>query len=582
MISSQKIADTISQNKKYHFWIFLLILIVMTIIMNMDYYFGIPYFGDDFLYQYRRIEVLIEAFQNNTFPIYTDYSTLNHYGYFTKGFYCDFIIIPFAYIGQYIGVMETYRLIIIVITILSGLFTYQAVYKIYNKNTFIAFVSSILFTFCYYKLCNNYVRASLAESIAITFIPLVMSGLYEIIKGNYRKWYILTIAFSLLIFSHIAIPFIVFITVIIFVIINHKSFQKEPKRIFYLIISGVFTLLITAYFVYPLLEQMFSNSFFYASEEKKQTSTAIGLPIKQIIIGMFSGVTEGLFGIGILLTWLISLRFFIFKEKESDINKYIIKNADIFLIIGVIFLVIISPLYPWKIFPFSKLNFIQFSWRFYSVISFLFCVSGSIYLYFLLKTNKRRVYIGVPVVIILNFIIIMNFSQRVKYSHLEKEATKEYLTPTSENDYMLFGGDYLPDRFPRDFTTFVDTRGKDSIRMNNESKITNISRDKYVLNFDVSTIHTDSLELPLTYYKGYTATINGEESLPITQSENGLIQIPVNRSGNIKVWYAGTLTQKVSPFISIIGTLLLCFYIIFVKRREKLNKCLKDSPNTDI
>jgi uncharacterized membrane protein YfhO len=115
---------------------------------------------------------------------------------------------------------------------------------------------------------------------------------------------------------------------------------------------------------------------------------------------------------------------------------------------------------------------------------------------------------------------------------------------------------------------FITTRSDSVISQNNGTQISDFARNKNITEFNISTNLKDSLELPLIYYKGYTATLNGKD-IPVTESSHGLVQIPVDRSGRVEAWYKGTVIQKSGYLITIAGIAGLCVYIFLQYRNRK-------------
>ena len=60
------------------------------------------------------------------------------------------------------------------------------------------------------------------------------------------------------------------------------------------------------------------------------------------------------------------------------------------------------------------------------------------------------------------------------------------------------------------------------------------------------------------------------EKLPlvVSESKRGLLQVEVKQSGRLEVYYKGTIVQKISFYITIIGIILLVVYIISMNRRR--------------
>lgn len=517
--------------------------------------------GQDFHFHLLRLQTLMDALSDGRFfPSYIDYTAAGGYGYFTKAFYSDVILIPFAIVGNYTSALFGYQLLIFTCTLLCGIFTYQAVNAIY-KNSFAAIISALLYTFCAYRLLDIYSRAALGEAISFTFLPLVFWGLFHIIKGDYRKWYILAIGFSLMIFTHLISSVLMFVTVIIFLFVYNSSLRKEPKRVKYILLSGIVTLLVTAYYIFPMLEQMFSNSFYYEARDIMSKAEDGASDLHWMIWGMFTGIVQPkqLFvpGIGIVLTIAVFTRLFVYEK-----SKYI-KLSDGLIILGLVFMFAISSLFPWKYFPFNLLNFIQLPFRLYEFISFFFAVAGGYYLTILLKSNKRKL-IGGCIIIIL--ILINLTSDSLLYKDLRGGRSIEEQA-TLQNSYHLGGLEYFPDKLPS--VDFINDRTSGVLVLNNvEATVHHFERKRGLISLNLKTDVTAILELPLVYYKGYKATFEGN-LLPVSESPNGLVQIKASKSGFVEVYYGGTIIQKISWFISILSVLGLCVYIVIKGRISK-------------
>jgi hypothetical protein len=521
------------------------------------------YQGYDFYFHYRRLDVLIDALEQGLFPNYIDYSNVDGYGYFTKGFYCDVILIPFALIGLFTSTYFAYDVMIFTMTLLCGVFTYHAVRAIY-KSSYTASLTAILYTFAIYRLYDVYQRAALGEALSFTFLPLIFLGLYHIIKGDYKKWYILAIGYSLLIFTHVISSVLMFLTLLIFLAIYYKPMIKEPKRIGYLFLAGIVTVVVTAYYIFPLVEQLTSNTFLYSGAAKAGYGK-VGFDF--VFLGFVSGILYPYraiwSGVGIILTLLILLRFFI-KGKKSDG----LKSVDIGVIIGICFIIASSRIFPWGKFPFSLIGFIQFPWRLYEFSSCFFAVAGAYYLSLLFVKTKSRI-IVFAVIIVATMVTTYIHSENYKYLYSVK--TLQIYTgdsdenPSFDNRYHLIGGEYFPARISA--IDYIHDRGEKVEFKSAGTRISNLRRNKNITSFDVEVHATDSLSLPLLYYKGYSVTQNGL-NLPVGQSSTGLIQVPVDKSGRVEAYYEGTTIQYISFYISIISTLALSIFIIRSKKRE--------------
>lgn len=559
--------DKIQQNDKNQYRIFFLVLVLITLFMILCNGSSSIHSGYDFFFQYRRLDVLIDALRHGDYISYIDYSNLDGYGYMVKAFYPDLILIPFAVIGIFTGTYAAYDIMIFVMTILCGLFMYRTVKVIY-KNTYTAAISSILYTFAVYRLYDIYHRGALAESLSFTFLPIVFLGLYYIIQGDYKRWYILAIGFSLMIYTHAIASVLMFLTLLILCAVYYKKLVAEPKRIIYLCLAGTITVLLTAYYIFPALEQLLSESFYLDSRNPGGGAGYGKVGFDYIFWGFVSGVAyrQGLWaGIGIILTMAVLLRLFI-RRKWDDKQ---LRSVDIGVIISICFIIATSRIFPWGRFPFNLLSFIQYPWRLYEFASYFFAIAGGFYLSLLFVKNKSRIATA-SVVIVFTMVTIYIHSENFKMldtlGDLQIFAGKKTEIPHIDNRFHTIGSEYLPSRLPA--IEYVKERGEIVESDNGDSQITNLKRNYNHTSLDVTILKADSLTLPILYYKGYAAKLNGKE-LPVVQSNYGFIKIPVNESGRVKAYYKGTSVQKTSFFISIICTFALIFYIIRSKRNRR-------------
>ena len=402
----------------------------------------------------------------------------------------------------------------------------------------------------------------------MTFIPLILWGLYEIICGNYKKWHIIAIGYICLIMSHLLSAVLMLITIIIFLIIYHKRIIKEPVRLTYLSIAGAVSLIVSGGFLFPLIEQMLSNQFYYNIIYPNMSHDS-SFSLIRIMQGLFNGFSkaesEQLPSVGVLLTIPIITRIFIDKKN------HLLKTIDSITIIGFCYIFAVSNLFPWNIYPFKVLNIIQFPSRLYLFVSFFFAVSGAYYLN-ILTTNKRTKTICIFVFITLTtFMLARNGKTFQEPEYLENH---QRFTPIAcaSNYYHLVGVEYVSTKFPMEPKSednpvynfpdikYIEKR-RDKINFKqNSTQINNYQRKWNTTIANITIPEPDILEFPLFFYKGYTATLN-DKKIDVTESSLGLVEMKINESGEVKVWYAGTPVQKISFYISLVSGILFCIYI---------------------
>jgi uncharacterized membrane protein YfhO len=547
-------------NGRYHFRIFFIVLILLS--FYMIWIFGPAYDrpGYDYYFHLKRFEALITALREGAFPDYINYTAALEYGYLSKVFYSDIILVPFAVLALLTGSHEACEAMLFSMTVLCGVFMYSAMKTVY-KSSCAAFLAGILYTFSVYRFYDIYNRGALGEIFAFTFIPLVFLGLYHIVKGDCRKWYVIATGFSLLVFSHVISTVLVSVTIVIILIFYCKPLTREPERIRFLMLAGIVTLAITAVYICPLIEQMQANTYRYETNDWTLPANA-KIPLDYVFWGLICGFYYPeditIVGIGILLTPVIFIRFFVREKSEM------LKSVDIGLFIGLFYIFASSRLFPWGRFPFTLLSFIQYPGRLYLLVTFFFAVAAGYCLSKIFAGKKAR-FITAAVALLCTGTVIYTHNNNFGMMHVHiGETNKE---PGPGNFFYLNGAEYVPDRVKSAY--YILSRGDSIVSMNGSAKVGKHGRNRNVLNMELYVQNPDSLELPLFYYKGYTAELDSRE-LPVTQSKHGLVQIPVDRSGNVKVYYKGTIIQKASCCISILAIFALCIYIL--QRKRKLSK----------
>lgn len=570
--------EGIALSKSQSFVIFLVILALLSFYMM---YVFMPedklYLGYDIYFHLRRLDALMAALQSGSYPIYIDYDAAAGFGYITKWFYPDFMLVPFAMIGNQTNIFFAYRLMILFFTLVCGIATYKTTESVLN-NSFIAFVTALLYTFSLYRLHNFFYRAALGEGIAMTFIPIILWGLYLIVKGNYKKWYIIAFGFSFLLMTHLLTSAMMFIVVVVFSLFCYKDLKSEPQRLKYLIIAGIVTFFVSAGYILPLLEQLFSNDFYFNSPDPSTWMEVTGQSWFQTLRALFNGFSFGEDdqrpSIGILLTFAIVIRMFIYKKDIKDIR---LKYMDYVAIIGVVLVFMATKYFPWGIYPFRFLNFIQFPSRLYEFSSYLFAIAGAFYIHILLQNNLRKI-------LALSFILlatagILTINGQV-FQKPDKLTNSERFTliPNPKNFYHLTAVEYVPLKFPEmpdskfPSVIYMGERSGKIENKNTETSISNYTRKKDITTFGVVATIADTVELPLFYYKGYAATLNSHP-ISVEESKIGLVQIPIaSCSGEVKVWYEGTFIQKWSISVTAISFILLCFYSIFHSLKHRNSK----------
>ncbi|WP_165021340.1 6-pyruvoyl-tetrahydropterin synthase-related protein [Dysgonomonas sp. ZJ279] len=512
-----------------------------------------------------RFTELMLAIENGNYPWYINYNGLNGFGYFLKAFYCDITLIPFALIALISNIYIGYKALIFTTMFLSATFMYIVMRKI-TSNHIMALIAAILFGFSAYFRYRLLINASISEPLAFAFVPIVFWGFYEIIIGNVKRWAILSIGYTLVLFTHMLSTLLITVFLSLIGLLYIKKIIKEPKRLLYLLYASVATILLSAIFLFPFLEQYFANTYYF------QTSGVI-LPqlqgiytFSKLIEFMYRGTTAldtiPEFSIGVIITFSLAMRLYIKG------NSKIIRLADILTGIGIFFILMTLKGVPWNFPPFIFLNSLQFTWRIYSLSVLCFSIGSSIYIGTVidnLNLSYHRSYVIVGFIIITSLFIIKSESDQ--YTEYKKDFEKlDYRYNAKTFRYV--GSEYVPSNLNDLNYIFQESNSFPKV-LNADTEINNYIKNRGDISFSITNTNKDFIELPLLYYKGYRFEKQNGAYLPISQSNNGLVQIEISpnaTSQKIKGSYKGTLIQTISTIVSTLSFLILIGWTVYKRR----------------
>ena len=106
-----------------------------------------------------------------------------------------------------------------------------------------------------------YTRAAVGEFTAFAFVPLVFLGLWSILCGDKKKWLCLPVGLTFLLVSHVLSAFAAVLLCAVFFLCYLGRVIKEPRRLLYIGYAVLVFAVLSASFLFPMLEQMASGTF---------------------------------------------------------------------------------------------------------------------------------------------------------------------------------------------------------------------------------------------------------------------------------------------------------------------------------
>ena len=554
----------------------LFISFIISIIIFIPFLNNSIILSHDTSFHLSRIDGIITALADKQFPIkiypYKNYG----FSYASPLFYSDIFLIPFSLIHHLgLSLVDSYRLLLFIFIIVMS-FNFLYVSQEIIKNNKYAIIATILYSFSQYHLLNIFVRGALGEIMGMTFMPLIILACYRLFYEKKYNIYLLSFSMTAILLCHNISFLLSVLLLILLCLCNLNLILKDKKIIISIIISGLISLALSSFFLFPMIEQMLSQELSYKLYLRYEASklSFIDLFVEYYFSNNFNHNLDH-YGIGLtsMILLFVSLLTNI-KNKKDDLKSWMFKLLIISLILIIMTTDNLLFIY----------NIIQFPWRL-NIISSLLIPMASIYLLL-----DKRIIKNICLIIVLSLTMIntISFDSEMLFgnnkiwipSNLNKKDLFE------ENNYFnldaflfnvaeISNREYLPNAYNYDY------RNAPKAITYNNGDYTSYLFDRKGLDFIIYTDskYIETINLPLTYYKGYYAEeidINHKHIKEIEVNEHEyykLVSIDIEEGKHIyHVYYKGTIIQKITFIISLLTFIIILLNIIRRRRDIIMNK----------
>ncbi|WP_226570969.1 glycosyltransferase family protein [Mangrovibacter yixingensis] len=347
-------------NKVRNISIYMVILICM-------YISWLPLFSDgswltfDLIAHIDRAVSTVSEIHHGQVPTFFDFSNPKYPGYSWNLFYPpleNFIFSGLLYLSNDLN--GSLKILSAIIIFLSFFHSYIA-FDVVGLKKERSLLLSILFSFSIYQVNNIFIRGSIPESLAISFIPLLIVALV----GNIEKknsFFFMSYSISGLLLSNLPLFLCGILVSAICLIFNQCKILPFLK-------SLVFSILLTSFYFLPLLFSIHNQDFPIMDTNWFPNMSEKSIGLYDLISG--EKITSGkLANMSLGIGWPI---FFIFVySMVNHIDKKIIYPIAI-----VVVLIICAANYSFLPHVFYALNKIQYMWRLIPFLIFLILVNVS-------------------------------------------------------------------------------------------------------------------------------------------------------------------------------------------------------------
>ena len=534
-------------------------------------YTCLPLFTDklfdahDISYHLNRIEGIAAALKNGQFPVRIHPNILNDYGYANSIFYPElFLYLPGALRALGVNLSICYKLLVLALnagTVCIAYFSFRRLFK----SQYAAYLGTVLYGLSLYRLLCIYVRGAIGEVLAMMFLPLAALGLYEIFFGNPHKWYYLAIAFIGILQSHIiTAQLTLYVCLFAALIAFSKLIENKCRRLLAAVKAAVLTVLVNLWFIIPFFDFMRAGVKITGTDFIYWGNT-INPPSE--LFAFLYPVTKGMtrrenmphsVGLVLFLLLLLFAGFFIQKRKQpiSIHERRFYFLGKIGLLFGGIALYLSTCLFPWILFKYVPLlnriaSSIQFPWRLLSIGSAAACITGVAVCLILRRDPKisgKFLFIAVSVCTVFTASVLID-----NYVYNAAVFGDIHLSAPVDDPSWVYDGQYSLK------STDIDRLAKrgevvvPSISTCQSSEFTR-SGGTLIVSFSVNAPSSeDYVEVPISWYPHYEATIDGKE-VKNEPGDNNVIRVYTEgrHSGTIRVKWKAPIFYRILECISLL------------------------------
>lgn len=543
------------QDNKIDFFVFMVVMIVACSPLVSKYCIN----GHDLEYHLLRIESLKEGILMGKPFLRVNTLFLGGAGYASSLFYPDFLLYISAILRVMgVGINAGYHIVVALSICLTYLSTHYCVKKM-TGSVYPAMMAGLLVVLSPYYLGDVFIRGAVGEYFAFIFLPFVVYGIYNTLYEEMSKPWILAIGFGGVLLTHTnSFIFCIAFGLVAF-IVKWKAFKDNIKVLWKLLATVGITMAVTAFYWIPVLEMLITTPLYVNTAWIGLEETAI----------QFSAIFSSEFpSLGFLLVILAFPRILVKKNSQ---NRNIIGFADWLLVGGAIFAVLTTDIIPWDRLN-KYLSFVQFPWRLFCLATVMLAMADAIVLYCFIKSYMEPLMQSSMKVLTILLLIIASalafrFISNADITYYDYSDDYYSYKPFTCN---IIAGEWLPEAVES-----VGEISKNSDHMYDEAgNDVSFIRVKNTIEADIKEDH-QYVDVPFVYYRGYTATIDGEDgtkqNLSIDGSgNNGLLRVKLNGlRGHLKVKYSGTVLQWISTILSMMTVALLIVERIIRRKNAK-------------
>lgn len=529
------------------------------------------YNGDDLCYHLARMEGIKDGILDGQIPVIIMPDALQGNGYLNAMYPYLFL-----YIGAFLRICRvsiglSYKTVIFLANLGAAFAAYYA-FRSLSRSRRTVILAVVLYTLMPYRFTNIFSRGDLGETLALTFWPLLIAGMYHVLLGDRGKWHYLVIGFSGILQSHILSAVFAAGFCIITCLVFCADVWKE-KRYVEIGKAALATILLNLWFLVPFLYYYFTedlgtellrwSGYFDQAVNPSYMTQTISLYNKQYFsLGL---PLVGCAGIGVL--HLVCEK----KGPKTRLGRYL----TCLLVLGFVLVYMSTGYFPSfemrrNDFLNSVMTMLQFPWRFLGPASACFLFVGAVWLSEsdILKSYRNHIF---TLFIGLNLLTILSVpmdNTHMPYDDATATASKGHDSKLAANIGIFYPHEWR-------LAGITDERLTTSVIVSDMNEVNVVQYQKKGTKAQITYVAAKDgtyLEAPILNYAGYKAHDENGQRLQIEDGMQRRIRIGLKGDGQEHTVYIrfgpvyGFLFADLLSALTILGF----FYRYRQNRRERI------------
>lgn len=551
---------------------YILVICAVGIIVSLPLFTDFMGNGHDLFYHLQRVNGVAKSIiLKDHFPIRVNTAFNYGYGQVNPIMYPElFLYIPGALCALGVSLLISIKFFLVLINLATGIIGFYSIRTVAKERT--AFAFSIIYMLAPYRLNNLYARFALGEFLAMTFLPVLFVGIWHIVRGNYKKWWMGMIGCCCVLQAHLLTTEMSILFTAGFVLLNFR-FLLDKNRILAALKAVILSVGLNLWYLIPLIQFMGYN---FRLVESPKNLAENGVYFSQMFSTIYSPEGDKVIGstyhdmaLSVGLTLLIGILAFLLYRKaitkgKDDKEKFL----HCCLILGAVAMYMASWLFPWQIIyqsdALAKLfGIIQFSWRFLVFVTLFFSIITA-YVLEWSWDNKRILGYVISICAVYSMVVLTNGYTYENETALKNKFDQAYETYTYTGFYEM------------DYNIRKLEERKNIVTLNKDAdlKIENYIQKGTNLSFDFNLENKSSgyvMSFPYYNYGFYKVRLNGNE-IPTFSDELNLvaIQLPDGiEDGHIELKYSERKLYMAGDAATLATLGFIVVWLILKRRNAK-------------